>query len=211
MAASKLSIYNAALGHLGERKLASLTEAREPRRVLDDFYPDVQAYCLEKSTWEFACRLVQIDASTSVTPPFGFTNAFVKPTDWVRTVLISGSETFDPPLAAYQEERGYWYADCDPLYVRYVSNHASLGGGDLSRWTQAFEDYVAYELAYRACLRISGAETRRGELRKEARKALSAARGIDTTSEAPQFSPAGSWVTSRGGNSNRSRWDRTFR
>ena len=35
MAASKLSIYNQALGHLGERRLATLSEPREPRRVLE--------------------------------------------------------------------------------------------------------------------------------------------------------------------------------
>ena len=98
----QLKIYNAALGHLGERKIASLTENREPRRVLDDFYNDVVQYCLERGTWEFAARNVQIDASTSSSPPFGFTNAFVKPTDWVRTVLLSANECFDPPLRQFE-------------------------------------------------------------------------------------------------------------
>ena len=36
MANDQLSLYNNALTVLGERKIASLTENREPRRVLDD-------------------------------------------------------------------------------------------------------------------------------------------------------------------------------
>src|SRR4051812_14344590 len=117
MALLQLKIYNAALGHLGERKIATLAENREPRRVLDDFYNDVVQYCLERGTWEFACRNVQIDASTSVSPPFNFTHAFAKPTDWVRTVKLSASPTFDPPLRQFEEERGFWYADGTPLYL----------------------------------------------------------------------------------------------
>jgi hypothetical protein len=38
MSASKLKLYNDALGILGERRLASLTENREPRRVLDEVW-----------------------------------------------------------------------------------------------------------------------------------------------------------------------------
>jgi hypothetical protein len=36
---SQLFIYNEALGHLGERRLANLSENREPRRVLDSYWP----------------------------------------------------------------------------------------------------------------------------------------------------------------------------
>ena len=43
---TQLFIYNEALGHLGERVLASLTEGREPRRVLDSYWSDVVAYAL---------------------------------------------------------------------------------------------------------------------------------------------------------------------
>ena len=36
--ATKLGLYNRALRVLGETKLSSLSEAREPRYILDDIY-----------------------------------------------------------------------------------------------------------------------------------------------------------------------------
>jgi hypothetical protein len=212
MAASKLAIYNNALGHLGSGKLASLTENREPRRVLDDFYANAVAHCLEKGTWEFATRSAQIDASTSVSPEFGFANSFAKPTDWVRTVRVSASETFDPPLLRFREENSYWEADEDPIYVEYVSNSASLGGLDLSRWTQAFEDYVTLNLAVRAYKRVTGSNGSAQDfdaLTKLEKKAAGAAKGLNSAGDPPQAQMGGSWAASRGGNSsNRSRWNR---
>ena len=208
MAASKLAIYNQALGHLGERRLASLSEQREPKRVLDDYYADAVAHCLEMGAWKFATRTVRIDASASVTPEFGFASAFRKPDDWLRNCRISGSETFEPPLLHFSEERGYWHAGCAALYVRYVSNDPTFGGLDLSRWTQLFEDYVALRLALLACVRISGAESRADKLARLERKALAAAREHDASAAPPQFMPGGSWARSRGGGGSASRWDR---
>jgi hypothetical protein len=212
MAASKLRIYNQALGHLGERSLASLSEPREPRRVLDDYYSDVVAHCLEMGNWKFALRDAAIDAHASVTPAFGFAKAFRKPIDCVRTCQVSANETFEPPLLRFTAESlgtmgVFWYADCDPLYVRYVSNHAAFGGLDLSRWTQLFEDYVALRLALLACPRISGAESRAESLRRQERKALAAAREHDAANSPPQFQPGGTWAMSRGAG-NASRWNR---
>lgn len=209
MAAVKINIYNNALGHLGERKLASLTEDREPRRVLDDFYSNALAHCLEKGAWEFAIRSTEIDASTSTSPEFGFTYSFRKPDDWVRTVKVSDSPTLVSPLLSFREENDYWQADCNPLYVEYVSNHASLGGGDLSRWTQAFEDYVTIRLAMLSCKRITGSLTEMDYLVKLEKKAVGGARELNNAGDAPIPQAGGSWVASRrGGMSNRSRWDR---
>ncbi len=66
MAADKYAIYNMALAHLQERKLARLSngnlENREPKRVLDDFWDQEVAFCLERHFWNFIYRTVQLDA-----------------------------------------------------------------------------------------------------------------------------------------------------
>ena len=55
----KLSIYNGALNILGERKLASETENREPRYQLDDIWDnDMVDRCLQMGQWNFAARSV---------------------------------------------------------------------------------------------------------------------------------------------------------
>jgi hypothetical protein len=208
MAATKLGIYNQALGHLGERKLSSLTEDTEPRRVLDDHYSPVVSYCLERTPWDFALRLAEISKSNSITPPYGFQNAFAKPTDWVRTYKISNVETFNGGPLNIAEEREMWYADCDPLYVQYVSNHPTLGGLDLGKWTQVFEDWVVARLALRAAKRINNSDTDVELLMEIEKKALKEAREMNRAGDHPEFPPQGTWVRSRGGNSRGSRWDR---
>jgi hypothetical protein len=52
-----------------------------------------------------------------------------------------GSETFDPPLLTVVDEPNYWYANIDPLYVKYVSNDTAYGM-DLSIWSETFNEYV---------------------------------------------------------------------
>lgn len=195
----KLSLYNQALGHLVERKLKSLTEAREPRRVLDDFWDPCVAYCLERKSWNFAFRAQLIDKSASVVPSFGFSNAFLIPDDWVRTHLMSSSETLSPPLLQVREEAGYWYCDVDPLYVQYVSNDPAYGM-DLSRWPSSYADYVALDLAKRACKRVTGSsELLRGPegLIKQSERASRVAAGNCAMNDPVGFAPTGSWVRSR--------------
>jgi hypothetical protein len=117
---TKLFIYNETLGHLGERQLASLSEPREPRRVLDSYWSDVVAFCLSQGLWKFAKRTVQIDNDTAVTPQFGFNYCFAIPSDWVRTIVVSTSPNMDPPLLQFSGEAGFWYANLTPIFVSYV-------------------------------------------------------------------------------------------
>lgn len=193
--ASKISLYNDALLILGDRKIASLAEAREARRALDDAYDQALDYCLEKGFWNFAMRSVQVDSSASVVPTFGYTYAFTKPTDIRRVHSVSTSETMDPPLLKYVDETNYWYANADPIYVRYISDDSAYGG-DLSLWPETYANYVAHRLAFRTCRRITG-KAPDNDLRNDMRRALSDARSKDAMDEPPGFPPEGTWAKSR--------------
>lgn len=195
--ASKLALFNDALLILGERKIASLTEAREPRRALDDAYDGATAYCLEQGYWNWAMRAVQIDSSASVTPTFGYEYAFTKPDDFIRMYRQSAYATLDHPLMDVVDEPNYWYANCDPLYVKYVSSSTAYGM-DLSLWPETFADYVSLRLALKTCKRITGAFPNE-DLIKAEKKARMDARAKDAMNEPPGFAPRGSWVRSRGG------------
>lgn len=194
--ATKLEIYNRSLYHVGERKLSSLTENREPRRTLDDHWSSGVGYCLEAALWNFAIRAVEVESSASVTPTFGFTFAFAKPTDWLRTAMLSDNERFDPPLNNYRDEVGYWWADSDPLYVTYVSNDISYGL-DLSQWPESFAEYVAVHLARKICKRLTNGSTEHADLRKEEAQCKLTAVSRDAMNEGVKFRPVGTWVRSR--------------
>lgn len=201
--ASQLAVYNKALRLLGEPRLTGLTEARPARYHLDDAYALLIDYCLEQGYWNFAMRTAQLDASDSVEPAFGYSFAFTKPDDWIRTYLISPSETLDPPLLGRQlvDEAGYWYADSDPLFIKYVSNDTSYGA-DLALWPASFEHYAACHLALDAGPSVCTLSADKlEELERKEDRARRKARSIDATNEPTLFPPMGNWARARLGRS----------
>lgn len=195
MATDKLTLYNDALLIVGELKIASLTENREPRRALDDVYAKSVDYCLESGFWNFAMRAVQIDSSASVTPTFGYQFAFPKPSDFVRMYRQSTDPTLQPELLDVVDEPNYWFANTDPIYVKYVSDSVSYGG-DLSLWPETFSDFVATRMAFKICKRVTG-NAPSEELIKALKTTAVVARGKDAMNEPPGFPPFGTWVQSR--------------
>ena len=205
---SKLARYNGALGRLSERKLASLTEAREPRRVLDDFWDSVTAYSLARGYWKHAKRTQRMEASANITPAFGPRFAFEKPDDLVRVYLVSGTESMEPGFS-YLDENGVWYADIDTIYVTYISNDPAFGM-DLSRWGAMFCEYVEARLALKAGPRITNNKADLDLLIAEEKRAMNVALGVDAMEGPPAVPPLNSWVRARGGGDNRARWDGTW-
>ena len=157
---SRLAIYNDALLICGERALSSLTEDREPRRLLDQVWQNEGVeYCLEEAQWYFAMRTVRVDYDPDVDPGFGVRRGFSKPSDWILTSALCADEYFRAPVTRYFDEAGFWYSDLDTLYVRYVSNDTEYGM-DLARWPRTFTEFVAAHFATKVVLKLSNDEDR---------------------------------------------------
>lgn len=201
--ASKLSVYNGANRILGERKLASLTENRASRRRLDSVWDGDTGvlWCLQQGLWNFAMETIELTYSPSVTPAFGYTYAFDKPTDWVRTARVSDDEGFCGRLD-YKDQVDYWFANPDTIYVKYVSK-LSTRGLDLSLWTPNFTDFVEHHFAASICMATTNSGTTKAELDKLVKKKLNQARSTDAMDEAPENLPPGTWSQSRRGGSTR--------
>ena len=197
--ATQLGLYNAALIEIGDKPLASLTEAGEPRRILDQVYSDVVADCLEEASWNFAIKTIQSVSDTGIEPSFGLTEVFAKPSDWVRTHAVSADDRFSAPLLDYVDDVNYWSSDTSPIYVRYVSNDASFGL-DLTKWPRTFTRYVELALAHRILPRLSQSRSDKERIDRDMRRAKRNAMNKDVMNEAqPKFAPSGSWTTARGG------------
>ena len=199
--ASKLLLYNASLLLVGERKLASLTENREPRRLLDDVYDGgAIKTCLEAGFWNFGTRAIKIEFDPSVAPDFGFTRGFAKPSDWVRTAVVSASEYFRPPFKDYQfsDEAGFWFADVDTLYVKLVSDGADYGG-DLGSWPESFARYFETYLASRVAWKITRDKKTVAAIQDELKRLLKGATAKDAMNSGTSVPPEGSWNRARGG------------
>ena len=209
MSTSQLELYNLSLAMLGARKLGSLSEQREPRRLLDDQW-DARGrrYCLEQGQWNFATRSARLEYSPSVEPPWGLRFAFDKPTDWVRTVALCSDERFNVPLLASEcsDEAGFWFSDLQIIYVRYVSDDDAFGL-DYSLWPETFTQWVAAYLALKIASTLTADKDLVATLKKDARRLLVDARSKDGMNQGTDFPPPGSWVNARAGRSGR-RWDR---
>lgn len=201
MAATQLSLYNDALRNLGSRKLASLSEAREPRYLLDDAWADgAQRYCLEAGLWTFAMRGAKLDYSPSVEPPFGLRYAFDKATDWVRTAAVCSDERYSTPIDgnAFADEAGFIFADLQTIYVKYVSDDASFGF-DLSLWPETFTRWVGAYLATQIVNNLTSATVKADQMEKRAHRLLVDARSKDAMNTGTQFLPLGGWARARSG------------
>lgn len=211
--ATRLQLYNDALTICGERSLASLTEDREPRRLLDQVWDNGGvARCLEMGQWGFAMRTVRVDSDPDVDPEFGYQFGFNKPTDWIVTSGLCSDERFTTPLLQYVDENEYWYSDTDPIYVRYVSDDSEYGG-DLGLWTATFADYAAAHFAGKIILKLTQDKERRDEILHprsgiEARR-LALALSRNAMANPTKFPPTGSWVSSRLGHTRRDRGSRS--
>lgn len=197
--AGKLLVFNAALLLVGERKLASLTENREPRRLLDDVFDGgAVRTCLESGFWNFGTRSLKIEFDPSVAPDFGFQRGFVKPSDWVRTSVVSSSEYFRPPFRGHQfaDEAGFWFADIDTLYVKMVSDGNDYGG-DLGSWPESFARYFEAYLASRVAFKITRSGTLVQALEEKLKQLLKGATAKDAMNEGTSFPPEGNWNRSR--------------
>ena len=199
MTIDKLGVYNSALRIMGERKLASLTENRESRRVLDGVWDeDAVRYCLEQGQWQWASRSVKLEASESVSPDFGYTYAFEKPNDYIRTVNICTDEYFSNPLNRFVDESGYIFADIDIIYLRYVSDDVEYGR-DFSLWTPSFQRYVSAYIAYEASLRLTNSHSIQDRLEQLVKRRLSDAQAKDGVNRPIMFPPRGTFINARHG------------
>ncbi len=204
MATDRLKLYNGALMLVGERRLASLSENREPRALLDEVWNDGGVrHCLEQAQWKFAMRTAMLEYDTSVTPSFGYQYAFPKPTDWVNTSAVCQDEYFRSPLLQYSDEIGYWFADITPIYVKFVSDSSDYGT-NYANWPSSFTEYVKTYFASRIVGKLTGKDSLRDRILAKRSglldQALLEAKNRDAMAGPTTFAARGLWTRSRWGN-----------
>lgn len=199
----KLKLFNGALRKIGHVRLSVVDEDVKARHVLDNCYDDVIAECLEEGWWNFALRSMKMEASTSEETEFGYSKIYNKPNDWVRTYAFSADEHLKIPIIHYQDIRGYWLTDHDPVYVQFVSNGDGYGM-DLGAWPQNFVKFVQLALATEICEDITGSDNKMELLSRDRLKALKLAKKLDALNDpVTKFPPPGRFVSARMGGSGR--------
>lgn len=198
--ADKLGVYNETLQtFLDTRPILTLSDARSERRALDKVWDATVKYMLEQGLWNFATRAQQWMPSDDAESNFGYQFAYEIEDDYVRLVAISDNELMRPTLSDYAEEGDFIFADCDPLYLKYVSNSIEYGN-DLGKWTPTFATAFCAELAWRARGGVKPMAADAVEaLQKTKKRLLNNAKAKDAVNQAMAVLPAGRLVNARVG------------
>jgi hypothetical protein len=186
--ATKIELYNQALGHIVTERLHptnGLTEDRKERHELDAVYDKSRAWMLEQGLWKFALRSSQLDYDPNVDTSFGLEYAFAQPTDFVRLANIASDPYFRSEVEDYVEENGVWYSDLQTLYIRYVSSHADYGG-DIGLFPENYCVALTADMALRSSLQITKDRVSRNDLM------------LDALDERVKRKPPGRWPMVRG-------------
>lgn len=151
---TRLSIYNKALHLLGERRLTSVYEDREPRHVLDEMWQlGAKDACLELVKPRFALKTAALTSPTT-SSVHSLDNVYTLPNDFVCPApgqWLFVDEDLEDPVSRYiMEERTVACDVATTIYVRYVSSQIPS-----SSWTPSFLRVVAAYGAKEAAPRLN--------------------------------------------------------
>ena len=152
MAVDQLKLYNNALLIIGQRELASLTEDREPRYLLDASWNlDAVEYCLEIIKPVFASKDVAL-SSPATSSVHGLDSVHTLPTDYITVIEVYSDNKLDQPITRYLIEGNTLVCEYDTVYLRYVSNdHVT----SFTNWSASFTRVVSSYLAREICLKLT--------------------------------------------------------
>ncbi len=138
--ATRLQIANGALIKLGGRTISSLAGTDKESRLCNDRLDPCRQIVLRSYAWPFATKRVELTTLTT-TPAFGYSNAFVLPTDCLRVVTVNEGDE------QYRTENGVLLSDASSIRLRYVYDYTADSFTD-PLFCEALSLYLAWDIAY---------------------------------------------------------------
>lgn len=140
---SQVSIANQALGWLGLDPVTSLDDPSKAAALCKENLPPLRDVILESTDWTFAQKRVSL-APTTVTVAWGFSYAFLLPSDCLRVAYITDSpdEYESMPLDPWVKEGQHILCNAQTIYIRYTYRNE-----DPKMWSEGFSQALAARLA----------------------------------------------------------------
>lgn len=174
--ASKVSICSNALLLLGAQTINSLSESTDRALLAANLYDSTRDDVLRSHPWNCATKRVILAPETTA-PAFGYSAAFVLPSDWLRTMEVG---EFGYELD-YKTENGRILADATALPLRYVFRNDQEATWD-AMLVKAMELRMAAEMAYAITSSASMADLMFNKLQQHMKQA----RAVDGMDDPPQ-------------------------
>lgn len=196
---TRLSIYNAALGALGQSPLHTLNSSDRDRLqaqvAMDNVWESSKRFCLEQAFWNFAQKTEEFKADLTATPAPGYQYVIFKPHNWYRTMWlklsINSTEEID-----YLDEGQVWFTNFEAVIVRYLDGEA-IQDEYIPAWSETFVNVVAQWMAHQTAITLTQSDTRKKQCADDFKMFLRMAKTMDVFNQPNQRRLPGSWVGSR--------------
>jgi len=200
--ASQTDVCNLALSYLGQASIASISDNSNAARVLNiEFEPIRRALLEGPGVWRFSFKRASLPSLTTVPVSGPFTTMYAMPSDCLRPLQIGdmwpGLDLSDyllgPTDADYSIEGRNILCDYgSPLSLQYVADVT-----DVTQWNPNFVIAFAANLAWSACERLTGSDSKQKILESRKLKAQSDALAAGALVNPPTHPADDSWVASR--------------
>jgi hypothetical protein len=200
--ASQVDVGNLCLSILGKPSIASFLDNSNAARVINIEYDLLRRALLRgRATWRFSVKRARLPALSTAPVSGPYTQQYALPTDCLR-VLLAGDTYPGLDLSDYRlgpTDAGYLVEGrnilCDygaPLSLKYVWDVT-----DTTLFDPWFVVYLAAELAWTCCERLTGSDAKQEAAKKRKEDALIQAASSNALENTPEFPADDTWVAAR--------------
>jgi hypothetical protein len=200
--AGVIDIANVALEILGKPAITSLLDNSNAARAINSTYDITRrALIAGRSTWRFSVKRASLAPSAVPVVSGPYATQYPLPSDCLR-VLLAGDTYPGLDLSDYRmgpTDAGYVVEGrmilCDygsPLSLQYVADIT-----DTTMFDPWFVMYLAAELAWVNCERLTGSDAKQEAAKQRKEDARSNAVASDALVNTPQFPADDTWILSR--------------
>lgn len=188
--ASTVEICNRGLQLLGAARITNLNDASVSARAMNVAFDPIRLNELRRHTWNFAIKRAQLAASATA-PPFGRTNKFPLPSDFLRLLPPDADQNWNS--RDWKIENGHIVTDDSaPLNIRYVADIT-----DANTMDSAFREALSHALAIATCEEITQSNTKAARVQDGYDEVVSDAKRINAIENAPQDPVEDTFITCR--------------
>ena len=204
MADDQLAVVNSALRELGDPPVTDVTETANARDIVNA-YDETRREMLRDYYWPFAIKRAQLVTSAtalSTVEALEWDYAFDKPSDWIRTDMLSRSGDFRrDPIWEFDDEQNRILCNEDEAYIRYVFDQ-----DDTTEFDATFDVAFALALASKTATQVTQSVSLGQRLEAMTQDRRFSARHKATTDKDRVTSlPGGRWRAGRHGRNSLSR------
>lgn len=200
--ASQVDIANLTLSILGKPTIASFGDNSNAARVITVEYDMLRRALLRgRATWRFSIKRASLPVLSAAPISGPYTQQYALPTDCLR-VLLAGDTYPGLDLSDYRlgpTDAGYLVEGrnilCDygaPLSLKYVGDIT-----DTTLFDAWFCVYLAAEIAYTCCERLTGSDAKQEAALKRRNDALIQAASSNALENTPEFPADDTWIAAR--------------